>query len=126
MKGVFDIKPESGYDDSLTEGYQFPTRRHYMAAAQAVVGDWILYRGPKRNGGGSAYIGVARVVSVERDAPDSKLAYAKVADFFQFEPPVPFAGASSGRYWEASLRGSTQSSACGQFNARELARANFR
>lgn len=104
MKGVFDIKPESGYDDSLTEGYQFPTRRHYMAAASAVVDDWILYRGPKRNGGGSAYIGAARVVSIERAAPDSKLAYARVADFFQFEPPVPFASAPVGRYWEASLR----------------------
>lgn len=103
MKGVFDIKPESGYDDSLTQGYQFGTRKDYMAVADAVVGDWILYRGPRRNGGGSAYIGAARVVSVEVDTK-AKRAYAKVADFFEFDPPVPFAGASIGRYWEAAWR----------------------
>ncbi|NJC40223.1 putative restriction endonuclease [Brevundimonas alba] len=104
MKGVFDTKRDSGYSDSLADWYHFPTRRDYMEVAQAVEGDWILYREPQRNGGRKAYIGTARVVSVVPDKDNPGHAYANVADFFPFDPPVPFSGAPNGRYWEASLR----------------------
>jgi putative restriction endonuclease len=104
VKGVFDVKPESGYNDSLAERYHFGASRAYMQTALAVQGDWILYRETQRNRGSRAYIGAARVVSVVPDEARPGHSYANVANFFQFEPPVPFAGAPIGRYWEASLR----------------------
>lgn len=104
MKGVFDTKSASGYDDSLADRYHFPATRPYLDVAHSVVGDWILYREPRRNGGRQAYIGAARVDAVEPDRRSSKHVYAKVSNFLPFDPIVPFAGAPQGRYWEARLR----------------------
>jgi len=103
VKGVFDTKPGSGYDDSA-DRYHFPARRNYLDVAHAVVGDWIVYREPQRNGGRRAYIGAARVTSVEPDAQQPDHAYAHTADYFPFDPPVPFAGGPNGSYWETQLR----------------------
>lgn len=58
MKGVFDTKANSGYDDEITQRYHFP--RQYRAIADALVGNWIIYREPQRNSGRRAYIAVAR------------------------------------------------------------------
>lgn len=101
-KGVFDTKADSGYDDDITRRYHFPTRRNYLEAAEAVVGDWILYREPQRNGGRRAYIAAAYVDRLEPDPTRSGHAYAIIGDFIPFDPPVPFDG--GGTYWEASLR----------------------
>lgn len=113
-KGVFDTKTESGYDDQLERRYHFPARSNYVAVAQAVVGDWILYREPQRNGGRRAYIGAARVTGIEPDPQRADHAYANVAEYFAFEPPVGFAAAPEGRYWEAGLRGIAEPSRVGQ------------
>lgn len=102
MKGVFDTKPNSGYDDEITRRYHFPARRNYMDAAEAVVGDWIVYREPQRNSGRRAYIAVARVLSIEPDPARRDHAYARMGEFLPFDAPVPFGG--EGEYWEASLR----------------------
>lgn len=115
MKGVFDLKPGSGYNDTPAERYHFPAKRNYMEAALAVVGDWILYRETQRNGGRRAYIGAARVVSVVPDDDDPDHAYANVEDFIQFDPPVAFSGAPAGRYWEASFRAISSPSLVGQY-----------
>ncbi len=114
MKGVFDTKPGSGYNDSLAERYHFPARSNYMAVARAVEGDWVLYREPQRNGGRRAYIGAARVVSVQPDPQQADHAYAYVEGFFEFDPPVPFAGAPGGTYWETPLREVLNPSRVGQ------------
>lgn len=99
MKAVFDVKPESGYKDD--EGrYHFPAR--YLEAARNAVGDWVLYREPRRNGGRQAYIAFARVADIE---PDPELAghyYANVTDYLKFPTAVPFI--RDGRYAEARLR----------------------
>ncbi|RYE53877.1 MAG: HNH endonuclease, partial [Hyphomicrobiales bacterium] len=105
MKGIFDTKPNSGYDDQLTR-YHFPTNSNYMAAAQAVVGDWVIYREPQRNGGRRAYVAVARVVRIEPDPIRPGHAYAIMADYLPFDTLVPFAGTGRG-YWEESLRALT-------------------
>ena len=102
MKAIFDTKPDSGYDDEITQRYHFPTQRNYLDAAEAAVGDWIVYRSPQRNGGQRAYIAVARLLRIEPDPRSQGHAYAVVGDYLQFPTPVPFAGA--GRYWEASIR----------------------
>lgn len=114
MKGVFDTKPGSGYDDNLAERYHFPARRNYLDVAHSVTGDWILYREPQRNRGRRAYIGAAKVVSVQPDIRKPDHAYALVEDYFPFEPPVPFAGAPGGRYWESPLRAVPNPSRVGQ------------
>jgi len=103
VKGVFDTKPGSGYKDSA-DRYHFPARRNYLEVAQAVVGDWVIYREPQRNGGRRAYIGAARVIAIERDAEQPDHAYAYTKDYFAFDPPVPFAPPPGGSYREASLR----------------------
>lgn len=101
-KGVFDTKADSGYDDDITRRYHFPTRRNYLEAAEAVVGDWILYREPQRNGGRRAYIAAAYVDRIEPDLARPGHAYAMIGDFIPFDPPVSFDG--GGTYWEESLR----------------------
>lgn len=101
MKGVFDVRPGSGYNDLLGGWYQFPTHKGYLPIALSVVGDWVLYRESKRDGGRKGYVGVARVVSVEQGEPG--LAFAHVADYFPFDPPIPLKD-PDGHYWEAVLR----------------------
>jgi putative restriction endonuclease len=102
MKAVFDTKPNSGYDDEIVRHYHFPARHNYIAAAQASLGDWIVYREPQRNGGRRAYVAVARVLRIEGDPARPDHAYAIMGDFLPFDRPVPFMG--GGVYWEAPLR----------------------
>lgn len=103
MKAIFDTKPNSGYDDEIVRRYHFPTQSNYMAAAEAAVGDWIVYREPQRNGGRRAYIAVARVLRIEPDATRRNHAYAIMGEYLPFDRPVPFAGIGEG-YWESPLR----------------------
>lgn len=104
MKAVFDTKPDSGYDDEIVRRYHFPTQSNYMAAAEAAVGDWIVYREPQRNRGRRAYIAVARVLRIEPDRLRPNHAYAVMGDYLPFDRPVPFAGYGDGGYWETPLR----------------------
>ena len=103
MKGVFDLKLGSGYDDDIARRYHFPDQKHYREAALACVGDWVIYRESRRNKGREAYIGAAQVVSVEPDPKDPTHAYARVANFLPFPTLVPLKIA--GRFAEAPLRG---------------------
>ena len=100
MKAVFDTKPSSNYDDDLTRHYQFP--RRYLKLAQAAKGDWVVLRRPRADGGNLAYFAVARVASVEADPSSPALNYAKLADYLDFDRPVPWRQA--GRYSEQALR----------------------
>jgi putative restriction endonuclease len=104
MKAVFDTKPNSGYDDEVVRRYHFPTRSNYLSAAEAAVGDWIVYRETQRNRGRRAYVAVARVLRLEPDPVRHDHAYAIVGDYLPFDRPVPFAGHENGGYWEAPLR----------------------
>lgn len=100
MKGVFDTKAESGYDDDIARRYHFP--RQYRSAAEALVGSWIVYREPQRNAGRRAYVAAARVTRIEEDAQRPGHAYAYVEGYLPFDRPVPFV--VGGRYAEAALR----------------------
>lgn len=100
MKGIFDTKPDSGYDDEITRRYHFP--RQYRDVAERLVGDWIIYREPQRNRGRRAYIAVARLSRLEGDATRPGYSYAFMSDYLPFDRPVPFAGGDS--YAEAALR----------------------
>lgn len=102
-KGVFDTKPGSRYDDEIAERYHFPDTKPYREVAEAIVGDWIIYREPQRNRGRRAYIAAARVTGIVPDRKAPGHAYALVEDFTEFKPLVPFSPV--GRpYWEAVAR----------------------
>ncbi|WP_245512719.1 HNH endonuclease [Rhizobium sp. BK376] len=66
-----------------------------------MVGDWIVYREPQRNGGRRAYVATAKVVAIEDDPKEPGHAYAVMAEYQEFDEPVPFF--RDGRYWETSL-----------------------
>src|SRR4051812_43750011 len=83
MKAIFDTRAESGYDDRIVEYYHFPNR--YLAEAQKAVGDWIVYREPRRGGGRSGYVAVARLIRIDPDPTQPGFSYARVADFLPFD-----------------------------------------
>jgi len=100
VKGIFDTKANSGYDDEIVRRYHFPPQ--YRTVAQQLIGDWIIYREPQRNGGRRAYIAVARVLRIEADTRRAGYSYAVVGDYLPFDRPVPFA--NKGTYAETALR----------------------
>lgn len=102
MKGVFDTKNNSRYDDEITRRYHFSGAK-YRDRARQMVGDWIVYREPQREGGARAYVAVARVADVIPDAAREGYHYAIVRDFLRFAKPVPFR--TEAGYREAPLRG---------------------
>ena len=125
MKGVFDTKAESGYDDDIARRYHFP--RQYRAVADALAGSWIVYREPQRNAGRRAYVAAARVARIEDDPQRPGHAYAYVEDYLPFDRPVPFVVA--GRYAEAPLRAIADPSRIGAYlqgkSIRPLAQEDF-
>lgn len=111
MKGIFDTKAESGYDDDIARRYHFP--RQYRSIANSLLGSWIVYREPQRNHGRRAYVAVARVTELEDDPEREGHAYAHVAEYLPFDQPVPFVVA--GRYAEAALRAIADPSRVGAY-----------
>ncbi|SMF82146.1 putative restriction endonuclease [Tistlia consotensis] len=101
MKGVFDTREGSGYDDDRARRYHFPSR--YRSAVEQLVGRWILYREPRREGGRQGYVAAARVRGIVEDPKRPGHAYALMGDYLPFDRPVPMADAT-GRYREARLR----------------------
>src|SRR5580704_6558844 len=100
MKAIFDTKPSSGYDDDLTRHYQFP--RRYLGLVKAAVGDWIVLRRPRADGGNLAYFAVARVAGLEPDPGTPRLTFARLTDYLEFDRNVAWRVA--GRYAEQALR----------------------
>ena len=101
MKGVFEISGASRYYDLIAERYHFP--RIYLRAAQACVGDWIVYRETGSAGGRMAYVALGRIRGIEDDPADPGLFYARVDDFLEFDRPVPYRD-PDGRFLERMLR----------------------
>jgi len=101
MNAVFDTKPLSSYDDNFQSHYQFPSR--YLTVAEKCVGDWVILRRPRADGGDLKYFAVAKVVSIDPDEEHSGLSFARLAGYTPFGSPVPWR--VDGRYAEADLRG---------------------
>lgn len=99
MKGIFDTRPFTDYDDDISRRYHFPNR--YLAEAELTQADWIIYREPRRGGGRQAYVAVARVSRIEPDPSDSGSSYAYVTDYLEFDQVVPLHDGI--RYHEARL-----------------------
>jgi putative restriction endonuclease len=105
MKAVFDTKPTSIYDDDTSAHYHFP--RRYLSIVEQTVGDWIILRRPRADGGNLAYFAAARVTNVDADFDQPGMSYARFADFLPFDRSVPWT--IEGRYSEEALRSIPQS-----------------
>lgn len=105
MRAVFTTKVDPAYDDLPEQRYHFP--RTYLRQAEAAVGDWTVYYEPRRPGGAGtggrqAYFATARVTGIRRDPVRDDHFYADVADYLEFDRPVPFR--EGGRYYESALQ----------------------
>ena len=100
MKGVFDTRPDTGYDDDIVRRYHFLNR--YLPVAERCVEDWIVYRETRRGSGRPGYVSVARVKRLEPDPSDPGSSYAHVTDYLRFDVIVPLRRAT--RYFEERLR----------------------
>ncbi len=88
--GIFIHRPDSIYDDSPAERYQFP--RQYLGRAEGCVGDWIVYYEPVKVPDSRGYFAMARV---EQIIPDPKasgmyLALIEPGSYLDFANPIPF------------------------------------
>ena len=103
---VFTASESSAYDDQIESRYHFPDT--YLNQVRAAIGHYIVYYEPRRNagpsssGGRQAYFALARVVAVEPDDSTPGHHYAYMADFIEFDRPVPFREGAS--YYESLLR----------------------
>ena len=88
MKAVFDTRSDTAYDDDIVRRYHFPNT--YIGEARKSVGDWIVYREPRRGAGRQAYVAVARVTRVESDPTREGHSYAYVEGYLPFDVVVPF------------------------------------
>jgi putative restriction endonuclease len=126
VKGVFDTKNNSRYDDEIARRYHFSGFK-YLERARRMIGDWIVYREPQREGGLRAYVAVARVRDVAPDERRSGFHYALLSDFLRFPDPVPFW--SSDGYQEERLRCITDRKTVGRSlqgeSIRELGEVDF-
>ncbi|WP_244471143.1 HNH endonuclease [Rhizobium ecuadorense] len=111
VKGIFDTKRDSGYKDEIALRYHFP--KQYRAIVETLVDGRIIYREPQRNGGRRAYVATAKVVAIEDDPIKRGHAYAVVAEYQEFDEPVPFV--HDGRYWETSLHSVADPTRVGAF-----------
>lgn len=99
MKAVFDTRPDTSYDDDIFHRYHFPNE--YLANAQKSVGDWIVYREPRRGGGQQGYVAVAYVERIEPDQSNAGHSYAHLTNFLKFNDVVLFQ--NEGKYRETWL-----------------------
>lgn len=90
---VFIHRPDSIYDDSPAERYQFP--RQYLGRIQASVGGWVVYLEPSKVPQSRGYFAVARVQQIVPDpgAEGMYLAVIEPGTYLEFARPVPFNGA---------------------------------
>ena len=88
--GIFIHRPDSIYDDSPAERYQFP--RQYLGRVEGCVGDWIVYYEPVKVSVSRGYFAMAKV---EQVIPDPKasgmyLALIQPGSYLDFANPIPF------------------------------------
>lgn len=96
-KAVFQLKPESIYDDLPEERYHFP--QMYLNTVNQSIDDLIIFYEPSRlgksrskKGGRSSYFAVAQIADVVKDPkiPDHYYALIKSGSYLEFPEVVPF------------------------------------
>ena len=129
-KAVLTTKVDPSYDDLPEHRYHFP--RTYLRAAQAALGEWIVYYEPRRtsaslssSGGRQSYFATARIVHIGRDPNRDDHYYAYVEDYLEFDRAVPFR--EGNLYYESGLQKADGSTNKGRFgrSVRHLADAEY-
>jgi putative restriction endonuclease len=84
------LRPDSIYDDSPAEQYQFP--KQYFDRAKGSIGDWIVYLEPAKVRDTRGYFAIARVADIVADesTPGRFLALIEENSYFDFANPVSF------------------------------------
>ena len=107
VKAILTTKVSPTYDDLPEERYHFP--RTYLRQVEQAVGDFAMYYEPRRSsgdinswGGRQAYFAVATITAVEPDPALADHFYARIADYLEFDRPVPFR--EGGYYYKSFLR----------------------
>ena len=100
MHAVLDTKPGSKYDDVVSQRYHFPSR--YLKILESCIGEWIVYREPRADGGSMAYIAAAKVDRIYKDPDERNHYYASISHYEEFDHKVEWQ--LHGRYWEKALR----------------------
>lgn len=87
---VFMLRPDSIYDDSPAEQYQFP--KQYLDRAKGSAGDWIVYLEPVKLRDTRGYFAIARVQGIVADpkAAGMFLALIEPGSYLDFASPVAF------------------------------------
>lgn len=119
VNAVFTTSESSAYDDQIEDRYHFPST--YLNQVRAALGDLVIYYEPRRTSGPTsttglqAYFAVGRVVGIEDDPRLPGHHYARIADFLEFDRPIPFR--EGAKYYESILQkqdGSTNKGAFGR------------
>lgn len=103
---VFTASEQSAYDDQIESRYHFP--KTYLRQAEQAVGDLIVYYEPRRKSGPTssngrqAYFAVAQLTKIEPDTTRPGHYYGHLAQFLEFDNPVPFRS-DSASYFESGL-----------------------
>lgn len=87
---VFMLRPDSIYDDSPAERYQFPEQ--YLRRVETSVSDWIVYLEPTKLKSSRGYFAIARVREIVPD-PTIKnmyLALIEQGTYLDFSEGIPF------------------------------------
>ncbi len=123
--GVFIHRPDSIYDDTPAERYQFP--RQYLSRVRACISDWIIYYEPRKVPGTRGYFAVAKVEQVVPDpsAPGMYLALIEMGSYLDFSAPVPFADADGAVSERGLLNKAGRISGRAQAAVRELSAYDF-
>jgi len=123
--GVFIHRPDSIYDDSPAERYQFP--RPYLGRVQACIGDWIIYYEPRKLKGTRGYYAIARVQEVIPDpaAAGMYIAIIEPGSYLDFARPVPFADADGAPVERGVLNDDGRISGRAQAAVRSVSPADF-
>ena len=89
MASLF-IGPDSIYEDSPAERYQFPSQ--YLTRVEACKGDWIIYYEPTKAQESRGYFAIAKIQQVIPDpgTPGMYIAVVEPGSYLDFANPVPF------------------------------------
>jgi putative restriction endonuclease len=122
--GIFLHRPDSIYDDSPAERYQFPSQ--YLSRVEACIGDWIIYLEPTKAVSTRGYFAVAKVQRVIPDpgTPGMYLALIEPGSYLDFANTVPFRDAS-GIVERGVLNANGKVSGRAQSAVRSLSPADF-
>lgn len=87
---VFMLRPDSIYDDSPSEQYQFP--KIYLSRTKDLTGDWAVYLEPSKVKNSRGYFAIAQVERIIEDpsAPGLYLALITPGSYLEFSNYVPF------------------------------------